>query len=69
MFEVRITDMSRSIDLPAADDEPAPEIRIQVWRGEAANGDEATDKAWQQWDEAYGSGQRSEANRVEVTHL
>ena len=62
-------DTTRTLDAPVASNEPAPEIRIQVWRGEATDADEATDRAWQQWDEAYGPGQRPDANAVEVKRV
>lgn len=68
-FEVTITDTTRTLDVPVALSEPTPDIRIQVWRGEAADGDDATDKTWQQWDEMYGSGQRPKASRIEVKPL
>jgi hypothetical protein len=68
-FEVRIMDTTRTLDAPVAPNEPTPELRIQVWRGEAADADEATDRTWQQWDEVYGSGQRPEANTIEVKQL
>jgi hypothetical protein len=68
-FEVGITDTTRTLDAPVAPNEPTPEIRIQVWRGEAANPDDATEKTWQQWDDAYGPGQRPKANTIEVKPL
>lgn len=68
-FEVTITDTTRTLDVPVALSEPTPDIRIQVWRGEAADGDDATDKTWQQWDEMYGAGQRPKASRIEVKRL
>lgn len=58
---------TRSLEAPVAPNEPTPVFRIQIWRGEAADADEATEKTWQQWDEAYGPGQRPEANTIEVT--
>jgi hypothetical protein len=68
-FEVRITDTTRTLDAPISPHEPTPEIRIHVRRGEAAGADEATDKTWQQWDGAYGPGQRPKANTIDVKRL
>jgi hypothetical protein len=68
-FEVTITDSTRTLDPPVAPTDPTPEIRIQVWRGEAADADEATDQGWQQWDETYGSGQRPASSRIDVRRL
>ena len=45
-FEVTITDTTRTLDAPVAPTEPTPEIRIQVWRGDATDAEEATDKTW-----------------------
>jgi hypothetical protein len=39
----------------------------QVWCDEAGDADGATKKAWKQCDDAYGPGQRPDANRVDVT--
>jgi hypothetical protein len=68
-FEVTITDTTRTFEAPAAPTESTPEVRIQVWRGEAADADEATDKTWQQWDEMYGSGQRPKGSRIDVKRM
>ena len=68
-FEVTITDTTRTLDAPVAPTEPTPEIRIQVWRGDATDAEEATDKTWQQWDEAYSGGNRPPSSRIEVTRL
>lgn len=65
-FEVTITDPTRTLDAPVAPTDSTPEIRIQVWRAEAA---EATDQTWQQWDEMYGSGQRPASSRIDVRGL
>lgn len=68
-FEITITEMTRSIELPSPPDAPTPQVRIQVWRGEATDADEATNKTWQQWDDAYGDGQRPDAFRVDVRQV
>ena len=34
-FEVRITEMTRTIEVPAGPNDPTPQHRIQAWRGEA----------------------------------
>lgn len=67
-FEVRITEMTRTIEVPAGPNDPTPQHRIQAWRGEAAAEQAATDKTWEQWDQAYGPGNRPTGGyKVEVT--
>ena len=67
-FRVRISEMSRSLEVPAPADEPGPAMRDKAWTFEAADAGDAQRLALNAWEEHFG-GPPALQNRVEVTPL
>ncbi len=68
-YKIQITELPHSTSLPAADQDPMPDVRELATVQEAPNEDLAKDWSWRIWDAKYGPSKRPDRFRLGIERL